>query len=101
MRVSQPGLRHRLATGCPCPAAHRLFPETRDPPMPDSTSPIKYHSVEELQKMPGEELAALVDQLPTERTRSYNLQYDRWLRQQGEATPVASAALEQNTITDP
>ncbi len=44
--------------------------------MPDSTSPIKYHSVEELQKMPGEELAALVDQLPTERTRSYKLQYE-------------------------
>src|SRR5260221_14678854 len=98
MRVVQPGLRHHLAPGCPCPAAHRLFPETRDPPMPDSTSPIKYHSVEELQKMPREELTALLAQLPTEPTVSYKLLYAGCLRRQGVATLVGSAGLEQDLI---
>src|SRR5258708_6528544 len=68
--------------------------------MPDSTSPLKYHSVEELQNLSVEELAALVDQLPTERVRSYKLQYDRWLRQQGVATTVGSDSLEKDILLD-
>src|SRR5450432_276873 len=69
-------------------------------PMPDAISPLQYHTVEELQALSGEELAGLVDQIPTERARSYKLQYDRWLRQQGVATTVGSDSLEQDILLD-
>ncbi|HEX9414766.1 MAG TPA: hypothetical protein VF916_14770, partial [Ktedonobacterales bacterium] len=68
--------------------------------MTETASPLKYHSIEELQALPLEDLAALVDQIPTERTRAYKAQYDRWLRQQGVMTTVGSDGLEQTILLD-
>src|SRR5258706_864759 len=66
--------------------------------MTETASPLKYLTVEELQALPLEELAALVDQIPTERGRAYKQQYDRWLRQQGVMTTVGSDSLEQSIL---
>src|SRR5258708_33425680 len=63
--------------------------------MPEITSSLQYHTVEELLAMSIEGLAALVDQIPTDRQRVYKLQYDRWLRQQGVMTTVGSDSLEK------
>src|SRR5579859_2802608 len=66
--------------------------------MPDITSPLQYHTVEDLLALSIEGLAALVDQIPTDRQRAYKLQYDRWLRQQGVMTTVGSDSLEKEAI---
>src|SRR5579862_8624191 len=83
---------------CPC-SGRRWHRETRKI-MTETASPLKYHSVEELQALPLEELAALADQIPTERTRAYKAQYDRWLRQQGVMSTVGSDGLEQTILLD-
>src|SRR5579871_2058524 len=66
--------------------------------MPEITSSLQYHTVEDLLAMSIEDLAALVDQIPTDRQRVYKLQYDRWLRQQGVMTTVGSDSLEKEAI---
>src|SRR5260221_9582175 len=78
---------------------HLLWSEKRKT-MTETASPLKYHDIEELQALPLEELAALVDQIPTERARAYKQQYDRWLRQQGVMTTVGSDGLEQTILLD-
>src|SRR5260370_3087110 len=68
--------------------------------MPEITSPLTYHSVDELQAMSAEELTALADQIPAERPRVYKAEYDRWLRKQGVMTTVGSDSLEKDILLD-
>src|SRR5258708_7380597 len=68
--------------------------------MPEITSPLQYHTVDDLQAMSAEELTALLDQIPAERQRVYKAEYDRWLRKQGVMTTVGSDRLEKDIILD-
>src|SRR5688572_12123442 len=61
-------------------------------------SPVKFHSLEELEKLSAEELAALWEQVPTDRQRLYKEMYAGHLRSEGVSASVGSDALEKQVL---
>src|SRR5262249_39058711 len=61
-------------------------------------SPLKYHSVDELMALSPEELASLLDLIPTDRQRQYKLMLDRHMVKHGVVSGVGSDAREKEEL---
>src|SRR5579859_7814505 len=59
---------------------------------------VKFVELADLQALTDEQLAALWDQVPTERQRLYKSMYDRELNREGVSGAVGSDALEKQVL---
>src|SRR5258708_36710535 len=65
--------------------------------MPTDSS-VQFHTIEALEAMSDEALAALGELVPTERQRQYRAMYDKELKNEGVSESVGSDSLEKQVL---